>query len=278
MKQITLKQNKSFDPKKFFMKDVKETDFTQTIKENTVIRDEDTGEIILVYMKLKDAVEELRESILNIKYSKGRRAGGLKTYDKIFGYMSRIAHQNDFCSTPALARENPSSHKIVCDYGDKLGDLYKEMVPEMYDKHSKIVAEKVKPDWILGKSPFTSGVINKNNQLNYHYDRGNFKDVFSNMIAFRNKIEGGRLSLPEYDIGLEIDDSTVTLFDGQKILHGVTPIQYLSPESYRFTIVYYSLQQMWKCTTPKEELERIKRIKTERNQNRYDKMRSNESR
>ena len=142
----------------------------------------------------------------------------------------------------------------------------------MYDKHSKIVAEKVKPDWILGRSPFTSGVINKNNQLNYHFDSGNFKDVFSNMIAFRNKIEGGRLSIPEYDIGLEIDDSTVTLFDGQKILHGVTPIQYLSPESYRFTIVYYSLSQMWKCTTPKEELERIKRIKTERNQNRYRKM------
>ena len=98
------------------------------------------------------------------------------------------------------------------------------------------------------------------------------------MIAFRNKIEGGRLSLPEYNLGLEIDDSTVTLFDGQKILHGVTPIQYLSPESYRFTLVYYSLSQMWKCTTPKEELERIKRVKTQRNQDRYDKMRNNESR
>ena len=278
MKEITLKQNSSFEPDKFFMKDVKETDFEILLNENTVVKDEDTGEIILVYMKLKEAVEELRESIMNIKYTKGRRAGGLKTFDKIFGYMSRIPHQNDYCSTPALARENPTSHKVVCDYGDKLGDLYKEMCPEMYDKHSKIVAENVKPDWILGRSPFTSGIINKNNQLNYHYDRGNFKEVFSNMIAFRNKIEGGRLSLPEYNLGLEIDDSTVTLFDGQKILHGVTPIQYLSPESYRFTLVYYSLSQMWKCTTPKEELERIKRVKTQRNQDRYDKMRNNESR
>jgi len=216
MKEITLKQNSSFEPDKFFMKDVKETDFEILLNENTVVKDEDTGEIILVYMKLKEAVEELRDSIMNIKYSKGRRAGGLKTFDKIFGYMSRIPHQNDYCSTPALARENPTSHKVVCDYGDKLGDLYKEMCPEMYDKHSKIVAENVKPDWILGRSPFTSGIINKNNQLNYHYDRGNFKEVFSNMIAFRNKIEGGRLSLPEYNLGLEIDDSTVTLFDGTK--------------------------------------------------------------
>ena len=277
MKQITLKRNSSFEPDKFFMKDVKEEDFNVLMNENTIVRDEDTGEIIIVYMKLKEAVEELRESVINIKYSNGRRAGGLKTYDKIFGYMSRIPHQNDYCSTPSLARENPKNHKIVCDYGDKLGDLYKEMCPEMYDKHSKIVAENVKPDWILGRSPFTSGIINKNNQLNYHYDRGNFKDVFSNMIAFRSKIEGGRLSIPEYDLGLEIDDSTVTLFDGQKILHGVTPIHYLSPESYRFTIVYYSLSQMWKCTTPKEELDRIKRVKTERNRNRYNIIKDNEN-
>jgi hypothetical protein len=186
--------------------------------------------------------------------------------------MSRIGFQNDYCSTAGFARESPKNHKIVCDYGDKLGDLYKEMVPEMYNKHSKIVAEKVKPEWVLGNSPFTSGVINKNNQLNYHFDSGNFKDVFSNMIAFRKKIEGGRLSLPEYNIGLEIDDSTVTLFDGQKILHGVTPINYLTPESYRFSIVYYSLSQMWKCTSPKEELDRIKKVKTERNQKRFKQM------
>ena len=272
MKQITLNKNSSFEPKDFVYKNVKETDFDIIINENTTIRDQNTGEIILVYMKLKEGVDELREAIINLKYVKGRRAQGLKAFDKIFGYMSRIGFQNDYCSTAGFARESPKNHKIVCDYGDKLGDLYKEMVPEMYNKHSKIVAEKVKPEWILGNSPFTSGVINKNNQLNYHFDSGNFKDVFSNMIAFRKKIEGGRLSLPEYNIGLEIDDSTVTLFDGQKILHGVTPINYLTPESYRFSIVYYSLSQMWKCTSPKEELDRIKKVKTERNQKRFKQM------
>jgi|TARA_R110002051_G_scaffold65591_1_gene118819 hypothetical protein len=272
MKQITLNKNSSFEPKDFVYKNVKETDFDIIINENTTIRDQNTGEIILVYMKLKEGVDELREAIINLKYVKGRRAQGLKAFDKIFGYMSRIGFQNDYCSTAGFARESPKNHKIVCDYGDKLGDLYKEMVPEMYNKHSKIVAEKVKPEWVLGNSPFTSGVINKNNQLNYHFDSGNFKDVFSNMIAFRKKIEGGRLSLPEYNIGLEIDDSTVTLFDGQKILHGVTPINYLTPESYRFSIVYYSLSQMWKCTSPKEELDRIKKVKTERNQKRFKQM------
>jgi len=276
MKQITLERNSSFEPKEYLLKNATDSDYETLITDNTLIRDKDTGEIIIVYMKLKEGVDELREAIINLKYNKGRRAGGLKSYDKIFGYMSRIGFQNDYCSTAGFARESPKNHKTVCDYGDKLGDLYKEYVPEMYDYHSKIVAEKVKPDWILGNSPFTSGIINKNNQLNYHYDSGNFKDVFSNMIAFKNKIEGGRLSLPEYNIGFEIADSSVTLFDGQRILHGVTPIKYLAPESYRFSIVYYSLQQMWKCTSPKEELDRIKKVKTERNQNRYKKMKDGE--
>ena len=73
MKQLTIKQNRSFEPEEFVMKNGKESDFSTTINENTVIRDEDTGEIILVYMKLKDTVEELRESVMNIKYGKGRR-------------------------------------------------------------------------------------------------------------------------------------------------------------------------------------------------------------
>jgi hypothetical protein len=115
----------------------------------------------------------------------------------------------------------------------------------------------------MKNSVFTSGIINKNNQLNYHFDRGNFRNVYSNMIAFKKDMGGGHLSIPEYDIGLEISDSSVSLFDGQKILHGVTPLKPLTEEAYRFTLVYYSLEQMWKCESPQEELERVKKLKTD---------------
>ena len=59
------------------------------------------------------------------------------------------------------------------------------------------------------------------------------------------------------------------MFDGQGIMHGVTPITYESPLSYRYSIVYYSLKQMWKCLTIDEELVRIRNKKTQREKIRH---------
>lgn len=74
--------------------------------------------------------------------------------------------------------------------------------------------------------------------------------------------------MPEYGIGLEIGNRSVTLFDGQAVLHGVTPITKLRDDATRFTVVYYSLRQMWKCEPLGAELARIRRKKTERERKR----------
>jgi hypothetical protein len=83
------------------------------------------------------------------------------------------------------------------------------------------------------------------------------------MVAFKSNIKGGYLSIPEYDVGLEIATNSVLLFDGQKILHGVTPIKLLNKNSYRFTIVYYTLKSMWNCEPLSKEVARYKKRRTE---------------
>ena len=67
---------------------------------------------------------------------------------------------------------------------------------------------------------------------------------------------------------LEISDNTLTIFDGQSIVHGVTPLFKYKPNSYRYTKVYYSLEQMWKCDSIKEEIMRIRKLKKERREER----------
>lgn len=84
------------------------------------------------------------------------------------------------------------------------------------------------------------------------------------MVCFKKGITGGRLSIPEFDIKLEIEDNTLVIFNGQEILHGVTPIIKAHPQGYRYTVVYYSMEQMWKCDSVNEELERIRTKKKER--------------
>jgi hypothetical protein len=109
-------------------------------------------------------------------------------------------------------------------------------------------------DWKIGDTPFTSGIINKNNQLPYHFDAGNVKNVWSNMVVFKKDVTGGCLACPELGITFELKDNSVLMFDGQNILHGVTPFNKTSPNGYRYSIVYYSLLPMWNCLPPKEEI------------------------
>ena len=76
--------------------------------------------------------------------------------------------------------------------------------------------------------------------------------------------------IPEIDISLEVADNSLTIFDGQDLLHGVSPIEYIHEESYRYSVVYYSLERMWQCMTVGEEISRIRSKKMTREINRLD--------
>lgn len=268
MKTVHVKKSK-VDYKEFIRRSATTDDYSELIHEPCIIKDEN-DRIIGVYGVLTgDRLEQLRNVILKVKMGKNRRTQGLKTQSRIFGYMPREPIRKNWCSSVVLAREQPREHAIVCQFATVLADYYKTYAPEIYSKHLEIVKQKVKPQWKIKDSPFTSGIINKNNPLKYHFDSGNFNQVYSNMVGFRKNVEGGHLAMPEYDIALDISDGSITFFDGQSILHGVTPIEYTSEDAYRFTIVYYSLKGMWKCLPIDEEIARIREIKDRQMNERY---------
>ena len=133
-----------------------------------------------------------------------------------------------------------------------------------FSSFQALAEEKIPHEYRLHGTAFTSGIVNENNPLKYHYDAGNFRGVWSGMIVFKSGIEGGHLALPEFGLGVELCDRSLFLFDGQGILHGVTPIVRTRPDAKRYSIVYYSLQNMWSCRPLGEELDRIRQKRTER--------------
>lgn len=268
MKEIIL-NNKNLNYKDFIKRTAVEGDFETLIKEPCICTE--NGEIKVIYDTVDIDTKSLVDDLKTLKYTKGKRTRGLFSQSRIFGFKPRMPiRSDDFCSSTSLANENPGVHAKVCGLALDIEKYYDKYNPEGYKKHKELTEEKIMPIWKLnGKSVFTSGIINKNNPLKYHFDAGNFNGVFSLMIVFKDGIEGGYLSMPEYGIGFELKNNTIIMFDGQSIMHGVTPIFYTSPQSHRFSIVYYSLKQMWKCLTIDEELARIKNVKTKREKKRH---------
>lgn len=263
MKIIKVRKN-DVDYKDFVKRSAHESDYETLIDESCVLVDEDTGKVLVVYKELDFDDKDILWALNSIKYQVSTRARGLKTTSRIFGYSPRVVLRKDFCSPTSLASEQPRQHAEVCKYGVKIAGLYSEFTPETFEEHKKIVKAKVLDEYAIKDTPFTSGIINKNNPLKYHFDSGNFKNVYSCMAVFKTDVEGGHLSLPEYGVGFYLRHNSVFMFDGQSILHGVTPIKRLSTKAARYSIVYYSLQQIWNCLPLNEELARIRNVKTQR--------------
>lgn len=270
MKTIVVKK-KELDFKEYVKRSAKEEDFTTLITESCIVTDEE-GNILIVYKELDFDDKEILWALNRIKYSTGMRTEGLKSTSRIFGYSPRLEVRQDYCTSTSLAREQPTEHAIVCKYGIQIAGLYSEFTPETAEHHKKLMKEKVLDEWAIKDTPFTSGIINKNNPLKYHFDSGNFKGVYSCMAVFKSKIKGGYLSIPEYNIGVELKHNSVFMFDGQSILHGVTPIEKQANDAFRYSIVYYSLSRVWECLPLDQELARIRNRKSEREQKRLDRL------
>ncbi|GIM60533.1 hypothetical protein CAPN008_05830 [Capnocytophaga canis] len=255
-------QRKPVDFKEYIKRSAKETDYKTLITEPCLITE--NGEPKILYINLdKEKTKYLRQACKNIRYEKSERTTGLKTQSRIFGYSPRNTIRKDFCSSTSMAVEHPLEHSVICDFGEYIAGLYEEYFPEIYNKHKDLVVQNNLDEWKIPRTPFTSGIVNKNNPLKYHFDAGNISDVLSNMIVFKKNMQGGYLACPEFDIAFECADNTAVLFDGQKILHGVTPLN-KNEKSYRYSVVYYSLKQMWNCLPLTEEIIRAREVRNKR--------------
>lgn len=266
MKIIELKKRDNFNYLKYVKKSAKESDYDILITEPCIGVED--GEIKFVYDTLDFDSIPLIQALKRIKYPETKRADGLVSRSRVFGWKPRVTMRADYCSQASLAGDYPEENKIVVSLAKMIEEKYFKYDPKVYNDHKEKVETKIKNSFRIDGTVFTSGIINKNNPLNYHYDAGNFKKVYSCMPVFKHEVRGRHLALPEYGVGIELKNNSLLMFDGQSIIHGVTPIKYNSDDGFRFSIVFYSLMQMWKCLDLDDELARIKNLKTRREKDR----------
>jgi len=246
-----------------------EADYPELVCQPFDLYDADSGDLVAVYRHVADDpltgswLDALAALLPTVPYHVTFRTRGVKTTSRVFGYLPRITIRRDFCTSTTLATEAPEQHNAVAAAAEYASRVYAQHQPDLYARH-QAQAERILPDYLLPGGVFTSGIINENNPLRYHFDRGNITHTWSAMLAFKWATTGGHLSLPEWQIGVEIRDRSLFLFDGQRTIHGVTPILRLRPDSRRYTIVYYAMASMWNCLEPQAELARVRGVRTAR--------------
>lgn len=223
----------------------------------------------VVYVELEERQPNAVAALRSLRYSTGYRLRGLPSTSRTFGYAPPIVSRGrETCDEAKLAREAPAAHSTIAGLAEVVEREYREHNAEAYAEHAATVA-KVLPEWRLSGGVFTSGIVNYNNKLPYHFDGGNFPECWSNMLVFKASCQGGDLVCPELGLCFRLRDHSLFMFDGQAILHGVSPFRFVRPEGYRYSVVFYSLQQMWRCDTKAEIVQASARRRTERERRRF---------
>lgn len=223
-------------------------------QEGYVVHDASTHEPVLAVMPLAGAAP-LRRAVLDIDYQGVGRAKNYGSRSRTFGYRPRRpTHWRESCGVTTLGVEQPAVESLLETYADQFSAMLRVIDPGIVPADAAALGE-VLPEWRFGEARlWTSGVINHTAQLPYHRDKFNFS-TWSAMPVVRRGTRGGYLHLPEYAAVLPCADSTVVLFPGERLLHGVTPIdRVVKGQGYRVSIVYYALRGMKTCLEYTEEL------------------------
>lgn len=253
---------KNLDVKEYRHRSAAESDCSTLVDQDTTVMLD--GKPIIVYIaNVTDEAAKLFDALTKIRYDTTTRTSGLVTSSRIFGYAPRNGIRNLPCRSTSLASESPQENSILKRFASVAADYYNKTNEELAVRHQKMTDEKVLPLYKMDGSMFTSGIVNHNNPLKYHFDSGNYVGVWSAMFAFKRDVEGGHLACPEIDLAFKCSNHSLTMFDGQSILHGVTPIKKLKKDAVRYTVVYYSLKTMWSCESPADEVERMRNKRLE---------------
>lgn len=234
--------------------------------EETIIKDAETGQPILIYGKWpgsRKSLQEYRAACMNLPYSDGvLRSGGIRNVARTFGFAPKnVVLKRESCRPSGLATESPENHAIISGAAGLLQDWLMEHLPEVVEEGWRT---DVATDWRLTKGAYwTSGVVNRTSQLPYHRDRNNFP-VWSVMPVIRRGVRGGGLHIPEYGVTIPCRDGWVVAFGGRTLVHGVTPMTRVQEDGYRISAVYYCLKGMANCAEDAVEQARARERRTQR--------------
>lgn len=184
---------------------------------------------------------------------------GNKVLSGVAGYMDPVS-MVPYCRTTAFNRKYFDKFTAAIPFVEAIDRLYAELAPEHYTIQ-KMYADATHINYRIANTSFTTITCNKNFRTAAHRDAGDLEEGFGNLIAYREgHYEGGYFMLPEYGVGIDLDNCSVLFVNVHKI-HGNSEFLNCSPDWKRISFVLYYRRGLLDCEAPSKELERIKKVK-----------------
>jgi hypothetical protein len=176
----------------------------------------------------------------------------------IIGYFDRYT-RIPYCRTCAWTERNPKKWKNVLPLIHTINKQYETYCPEEYKKQKQAV-ENSSQDFVIKDTAFSTATVNLNWQSAFHRDKKNLDGGMAGMAVIgAGKYDGAHLCFPEYKIAVNITSGDVIVMNNTHLIHGNTDFKGMYGNYERISVVCYFRDNIQKCGTTAEELERAKK-------------------
>lgn len=242
-----------------------EADYDQVISGVGDVYDADTGDRIACVRDIgAKRAAFLLDTVRTIKFGSLKREGaqGMELGASIaFGYTPRVPLRRNYGSACKLVRDNPDAYERLATWAHVADRLVQATDAEFY-AWFRSVAERISPDWRLKNSLFTTGYVNHTVRLTYHRDGSEMKGTWSMATVLKRGVSGGYTVFPEFRFALNPPPNSFYGFSAPYYIHGVTDINKVDRDGYRYAVILYTMQALEKCGTKLEELQRVQEWST----------------
>jgi len=149
------------------------------------------------------------------------------------------------CRETSFTGQLPNKWKEVIPLIKDIDTQYKKLFPKEYKIQHK-AAQSTK--YVIDNTAFSTITTNLNLQTACHYDKGDFRKGFGNLVVIeKGKYKGAYTGFPKYGIAVDLRNGDFLGMDVHE-LHGNEPIDKISKNAERLSLVSYLREGIYnKC-------------------------------
>ena len=170
------------------------------------------------------------------------------TQSNIIGFYDkpdRNIKNSPQCRATKFNKEYPGKWSDVQPFLRKIGNLFKKLVPENYQKQYQRASQT--PEYQITGTPFSTATINYNWQTALHRDKGDFEDGFGNLVILeQGEYDGGYIGFPQFGVLINVRQGDFLAMDVHQ-WHTNTDLDLKTPDAVRLSVVCYLRHGMLKC-------------------------------
>lgn len=160
-----------------------------------------------------------------------------------------------YCRKTAFTKSYFDTFKAGIPFVEYVDKLYSELCPEHYAKQ-KAISSATNINFRIANTSFTTVTINRNFQTAVHKDVGDYPEGFGNLCVYtEGSYSGGYFVLPEFRIAINVACCDMLFVDVHR-WHCNSTMK--GKDFLRISFVMYYREYMFKCGSPKQELQKAK--------------------